>query len=336
MKDEVNFVDVSGFKHDSETCQICHKEFKDLYIHVKQFHRWNDCFQCGESFQSLNFLHNHLRSVHLREKNKCPYCGKDVVVNNFKRHITDKHQRVMRQCPHCDKGFRISNLSQHIREEHNSGGSECPDCGKLFVNHYLNKHIKAVHQKVKNTCDICYKKVSVSNISFHKKKHHGVVFAEASPVLKGRYQRGGKALQKLVSGGKDATMSPVKIEKNLSEGNLDGPIFRPRLDKATKKEKKRLAQKKYYEKNKERIIRNVVKHREQARDTKRNKRKYVRKRTEKKLPVYEDPDDPVVGEDFVMKTEELVNVQIEADPWMEDIQNKIIMVGNKCLQVKLL
>ena len=204
----------------------------------------------------------------------------------------------------------MSNLSQHIREEHNSGGSECPDCGKLFVSHYLNKHIKAVHQKVKNTCDICYKKVSVSNISFHKKKHHGVVF------------------------GKDATMSPVKIEK--TEANPDGPIFRPRLDKAMKKERKRLAQKKYYEKNKERIIRNVVKHREQARDTKRNKRKYVRKRTEKKLPVYEDPDDPVVGEDFVMKTEELVNVQIEADPWMEDIQNKIIMVGNKCLQVKLL
>ena len=36
MKADVNFVDVSGFKHDSETCQICHKEFKDLYIHVKR------------------------------------------------------------------------------------------------------------------------------------------------------------------------------------------------------------------------------------------------------------------------------------------------------------
>ena len=83
-------------------------------------------------------------------------------------------------------------------------------------------------------------------------------------------------------------MSPVKIEKNLSEGNLDGPIFRPRLDKAMKKERKRLAQKKYYEKNKEKIIANVVR---------------GRKRTEKKE---------------------------------EREGKKIIQVGNKSLQVKLL
>ena len=302
----------------TETCKICHKEFKDLYIHVKNFHRWNDCSQCDESFHSLNHLHNHLRSIHLREKNKCPYCGKDVVVNNFKRHITDKHQRVMKQCPHCDKGFRMSNLSLHIREEHSSGGSECPDCGKLFGSHYLLRHIKAVHNKVKRTCDICYKKVSVSNISFHKKKHHGIVFAEASPVLKGRYQRGGKALQKLAS------------NENLPEDIPDGPIYQPRLDKVMKKERRRLEQKKYYEKNKDRIIANVVRWR---------KRTYVRKRTEKKLRVEDDPDDPI---DFIMKTDEPVNVKTEADPWREYTKNftkeksKIIKVGNKSLKVKLL
>ena len=266
MKADVNFVDVSGFKHDSETCQICHKEFKDLYIHVKQFHRWNDCFQCGESFESLNFLHNHLRSIHLREKNKCPYCGKDVVVNNFKRHITDKHQRVMRQCPHCDKEFRMSKLSLHIRKEHSSGGSECPDCGKVFGGYSLMKHIKAVHNKVKTTCDICYQKVSFSNISFHKKKYHG--------------------------------------------DNQNGPTYQQsRLDKETKKERKRLAQKKYYEKNKERIIKNVVR---------------WRKKTENKLPVKEDPDDPTPTEDFIMKTDGIKE------------ESKIIKVGNKSLQVKLL
>ena len=107
------------------------------------------------------------------------------------------------------------------------------------------KHIKAVHNKVKTTCDICHQKVSVSNISFHKKKYHG--------------------------------------------DNQDGPTYQQtRLDKVEKEERRRLAQKKYYEKNKERIIANVVR---------------SRKRTEKKE---------------------------------ERKGKKIIQVGNKSLQVKLL
>ena len=165
---------------------------------------------------------------------------------------------------------------------------------------------------MKRTCDICYKKVSVSNISFHKKKHHGIVFAEASPVLKGRYQRGGKALQKLAS------------KESLPEDIPDGPIYQPRLDKVMKKERRRLEQKKYYEKNKDRIIANVVR---------RRKRTYVRKRTEKKLPVEEDPDDPI---DFFMKTYEPVNVKMEDTKNFTKEKNKIIKVGDKSLQVKLL
>ena len=108
------------------------------------------------------------------------------------------------------------------------------------------------------------------------------------------------------------------------------PIYQPKLDKEMKKERRRLEQKKYYEKNKDRIIANVVR---------RRKRTYVRKRTEKKLPVEEDPDDPI---DFIMKTHEPVNVKTEADPWREYTKNftkeksKIIKVGNKSLKVKLL
>jgi len=162
---------------ETSTCHICHKEYKDLYHHVKYFHekiRNYECSYCEKKFQAKKLLYNHVQSIHLGEKTNCPDCGKDISVDNFSRHVRETHERIKKPCPHCDKEFAMSNLSRHIRQVHNNESTECPDCGKALTISNLNKHIKSVHKKLKKTCDICNEEVPYSSISVHKRKVHGI------------------------------------------------------------------------------------------------------------------------------------------------------------------
>jgi len=162
---------------ETSTCHICHKEYKDLYHHVKYFHeriRAFECSYCDKKFQAKKLLYNHVQSIHLGEKTRCPDCHKDISVDNFSRHVRETHEKVKKPCPHCDKEFAMSNLSRHIRQVHNNESTECPECGKALTISNLNKHIKSVHKKMKKTCDICNEEVPYSSISVHKRKAHGI------------------------------------------------------------------------------------------------------------------------------------------------------------------
>jgi len=162
---------------EASTCHICHKEYKDLYHHVKYFHeriRNYECSYCEAKFQAKKLLYNHVQSIHLGEKTRCPDCHKDISIDNFSRHIRETHEKAKKPCPHCDKEFAMSNLSRHIRQVHNNESTECPDCGKALTISNLNKHIKSVHKKLKKTCEICNEEVPFSSISMHKRKVHGI------------------------------------------------------------------------------------------------------------------------------------------------------------------
>lgn len=162
---------------ETSTCHICHKEYKDLYHHVKYFHeriRNFECSYCEKKFQAKKLLYNHVQSIHLGEKTRCPDCHKEISVDNFSRHVRETHEKVRKPCPHCEKEFAMSNLSRHIRQVHNNESTECPDCGKALTISNLNKHIKSVHKKMKKTCEICNEEVPYSSISVHKRKIHGI------------------------------------------------------------------------------------------------------------------------------------------------------------------
>jgi len=162
---------------ETSTCHICHKEYKDLYHHVKYFHekiRNYECSYCEKKFQAKKLLYNHVQSIHLGEKTNCPDCKKDISVDNFSRHVREFHEQIKKPCPHCERGFSMSNLSRHIRQVHNNESTECPDCGKALTISNLNKHIKSVHKKLKKTCDICNEEVPYSSISVHKRKVHQI------------------------------------------------------------------------------------------------------------------------------------------------------------------
>eukprot|EP00088_Acartia_fossae_P003167 TRINITY_DN11310_c0_g1_i3.p1 TRINITY_DN11310_c0_g1~~TRINITY_DN11310_c0_g1_i3.p1 ORF type:complete len:503 (-),score=153.30 TRINITY_DN11310_c0_g1_i3:78-1586(-) len=162
---------------ETSTCHICHKEYKDLYHHVKYFHeriRAFECSYCDKKFQAKKLLYNHVQSIHLGEKKRCPDCHKDISIDNYSRHVRETHEKLKKPCPHCDKEFAMSNLSRHIRQVHNNESTECPECGKALTISNLNKHIKSVHKKMKKTCDICNEEVPYSSISVHKRKTHGI------------------------------------------------------------------------------------------------------------------------------------------------------------------
>ena len=162
---------------ETSTCHICHKEYKDLFHHVKFFHekiRNFECSYCEKKFQAKKLLYNHVQSIHLGEKTKCPDCKKDISVDNFTRHVKEFHEKMKKSCPHCGKEFGMSNLSRHIRQVHNNESTECPDCGRALTISNLNKHIKSVHKKLKKTCDICNEEVPYSSISVHKRKVHNI------------------------------------------------------------------------------------------------------------------------------------------------------------------
>ena len=93
---------------ETSTCHICHKEYKDLYHHVKYFHekiRNYECSYCEKKFQAKKLLYNHVQSIHLGEKTRCPDCNKDISVDNFSRHVRETHERV---------GLHQSVLSPHL------------------------------------------------------------------------------------------------------------------------------------------------------------------------------------------------------------------------------
>ena len=53
-----------------------------------------ECSYCEKKFQAKKLLYNHVQSIHLGEKTKCPDCKKDISVDNFTRHVKEFHEKV--------------------------------------------------------------------------------------------------------------------------------------------------------------------------------------------------------------------------------------------------
>ena len=163
--------------HLSKTsiCQICNKEYKDLYHHKKYFHekiKNYECSYCSKKFQAQKFLFHHIQGVHLGEKTNCPDCKRDISVDNFSRHVKEVHKKIKKPCPQCGKEFSMSGVKRHIRQVHTNESRQCPDCGKYITIGNLYTHIRSVHNKLKKICDLCDKEFPFAFISVHKRKVH--------------------------------------------------------------------------------------------------------------------------------------------------------------------
>ena len=210
-------------------CSICHKEYKDLYHHVRYVHnkiKNYKCDYCEKAFQAKGLMKNHMASIHLGEKTKCPICKKDFSVDNLNRHVREFHEKNRKQCPHCEKRMGMSNLSKHIRSVHNTNNTStgCPDCGKAIARVNLTRHIDEVHKKRKKTCVICNTDVPSSKISLHKRRVHNIGKSIDDITPRGPNPKVRKGSQQIKNQGEDfyQLAGEIRVEDIYHEEADDG------------------------------------------------------------------------------------------------------------------
>lgn len=108
------------------------------------------CDDCDRTFLSLSAFSTHLRTYHLKQKNKCDICGKIFTRSWLLKGHTRTHtgERPF-TCPSagCDKAFADkSNLRSHMLiHSVKSKNFSCERCGRAFAQkRYLHKHMLEV------------------------------------------------------------------------------------------------------------------------------------------------------------------------------------------------
>ncbi|XP_033753875.1 zinc finger protein 24-like [Pecten maximus] len=108
------------------------------------------CDDCNKTFGSLSAFSAHLRSHHMKQKNKCDICGKIFTRSWLLKGHTRTHtgERPF-TCPSvgCDKAFADkSNLRSHMLiHSVKCKNFSCERCGRAFAQkRYLHKHMLEV------------------------------------------------------------------------------------------------------------------------------------------------------------------------------------------------
>ena len=105
-------------------------------------------FKCPYCSKNLANTKEHIKSVHLKEKNhfcqRCEY--KTLFKSDLLKHDELVHQKIKKSCPHCGK--QVANLHEHIRLVHKREKKfQCNYCGYSCVKQSdMRKHSKNVHK----------------------------------------------------------------------------------------------------------------------------------------------------------------------------------------------
>lgn len=109
--------------HDAKDykCPKCPEKFQSQYHKQKHLIKMHDvghkCAHCGKMFTRNSFMKDHVRRIHLKEKNvPCPLCAERFFDNYLLKMHMVKHEGERRfSCTVCGKAFlRRSNLHSHM------------------------------------------------------------------------------------------------------------------------------------------------------------------------------------------------------------------------------
>lgn len=135
-------------------CEICGTKFKNQWClgrHKAKSHNVKDyqCTKCPERFQSHYHKQKHLIEVH-DIGHKCTHCGKMFTRNSFmKDHVRRIHLKEKNvPCTVCDEKFFDNYcLKLHMVKHKGERNFTCEVCGKAFLRRSNLKVHKQIHKK---------------------------------------------------------------------------------------------------------------------------------------------------------------------------------------------
>ncbi|CAB4056361.1 PR domain zinc finger protein 10 [Lepeophtheirus salmonis] len=138
-------------------CSECGKIFLTTngYICHYKIHsaakRSYDCPICGEIFDQVIQIKEHVHVHRINNQYTCPHCSK--VFSEYaliRKHIRAFHSEKKFSCPHCDKCFTgADKLKVHLVKHSDVREFSCNQCGKQFKRKdKLKEHAKRMHPRI--------------------------------------------------------------------------------------------------------------------------------------------------------------------------------------------
>jgi len=172
-----NFKQVYKFQ-----CQQCkggkYQSEDRLKNHILQEHSNKEymCAKCPMVFRRQATLRDHKAKNHEEKTIKCDQCGMMFTkVSYHLAHVKSKHLKIKdKNCPHCGEAFFLySTFQKHVRRHTDDRPFSCEECGKAYFSERDLVVHKRHHHDQPFPCDLCEKKCpSNAKLQDHKRKIH--------------------------------------------------------------------------------------------------------------------------------------------------------------------
>ena len=140
-------------------CNSCNKGYSSpssLFSHTKYIHEeiTHTCNICQFQTSQKSILKNHIKSVHLKEKDfPCKICDyRATQSGNLSRHVKNVHEKSDNiMCDKCKNYIQKISLKKHLKQQHDDEATlfNCKNCTfQTVYSANLKKHVKIVHQKI--------------------------------------------------------------------------------------------------------------------------------------------------------------------------------------------
>jgi len=191
-----------GVRYQCDQCDI--KAFSStngLKTHISKIHLKIEeqfvCDLCAKTFNQVQSLRNHKKSVHEGFRYQCDQCDIKpfTLKGTLRKHVVSIHKGVRHPCDQCGKWFRSTDgLRKHKEGVHGNVRYPCDQCDKAFTQtQALKIHKAAIHEGVRYLCDQCdYEGTQMGSLNIHIKSVHGKLFrigkiGKWSELENGRY-----------------------------------------------------------------------------------------------------------------------------------------------------
>ena len=171
--------DKPRYKYPCKLCTQGAQSKETLEKHIENNHKGRQfmCSFCPSTFSSEDGRSIHERRIHTEKNIQCQQCDKKFSKTCFlNAHIRSAHIRKKdKQCPFCEKEFYDTNTFKcHVNRHTDNRQFSCETCGKAFLtDRDLKKHF-AVHL-LPHKCHLCEKKYSTNGLlEDHIRKHAGI------------------------------------------------------------------------------------------------------------------------------------------------------------------